>query len=457
MYKQKDVILQQDNKTSIFMKKIQAIVGLLLLMVGQAVAEEHLVMQFNFEDVDGKNVIDPVSGITAKVMNQASVVEMGSRKVLDLGNGTGYLDMTRDAGEVVRNLSDFTISVYYRVDSKASLSGAGYFLWCFSQSAANTQTSAPYTAYRLNAQRMATSTNGWGNEVGMEVGSESAKGHWMHILYRQSGQKGELFLDGKRVAQDTNMPVLKNALTAVPAYNWIGRAPFSSDSYLKQTLVSDFRLYDMALSDAEVASLAAVTEQLEEDYKYSMPGDFSTLQAAVSEAKTFIAGAASDYAPNAIAELQDEVAVAEYEIASARASQTLIDEYVSTLKSLLSAAKATKNYAPKQVFSVTGEHGFVHPGGIVSQADIDRAKQLLADGDTRIKQAWNILCANEYSDANIATWPTEIVIRGGSSGQNYMNCARGAEMAYQNALRWKIGGTRHSYAGTQQKRSQATG
>ena len=424
------------------MKKIQLILCLFLLMVGQTVAEEHLVMQFNFENVDDNNVADPVSGITAKVMNQASVVEMGSRKVLDLGNGTGYLDMTRGAGEVVRNLSDFTVSVYYRVDSKASLSGAGYFLWCFSQSAANTQTSAPYTAYRLNAQRIATSTNGWGNEVGMEVGSESAKGHWMHMLYRQSGQKGELFLDGKRVAQATNMPVLKNALTAVPAYNWIGRAPFSSDSYLKQTLVSDFRLYDMALSDAEVASLAAVTEQLEEDYKYGMPGDFSTLQAAVSEAKTFIAGAASDYAPNAIAELQDEVAVAEYEIASARASQTLIDEYVSTLKSLLSAAKATKNYVPKQVFSVTGEHGFVHPGGIVSQADIDRAKQLLADGDTRIKQAWNILCANEYSDANIATWPTEIVIRGGSSGQNYMNCARGAAMAYQNALRWKIGGTR---------------
>ena len=173
----------------------------------------------------------------------------------------------------------------------------------------------------------------------------------------------------------------------MPAYNWIGRPPFYGDSYLKQTLVSDFRLYDAALSDAEVASLAAVTEQLEEDYKYGMPGDFSTLQAAVSEAKTFIAGAASDYAPNAIAELQDEVAVAEYEIASARASQTLIDEYVSTLKSLLSAAKATKNYAPKQVFSVTDDHGFVHPGGIVSQADIDRAKQLLANGDTRIQRA----------------------------------------------------------------------
>ncbi len=424
------------------MKRIKTIVVLLLLMAVQAVAEEHLVMRFNFENVDGKNVTDHVSGITAKVMNQASVIEMGSRRVLNLGNGTGYLDMTRNAGEVARNLSDFTVSVYYRVDSKASLSGAGYFLWCFSQSAANTQTSASYSAYRLNAQRMATSTGGWGSEAGMEVGSESAKGRWMHVLYRQSGKKGELFLDGKCVAQATNMPVLKNTFTAVPAYNWIGRPPFSGDNYLKQTLVADFRLYDVALGDASVAMLAAEAEQLEEDYKYGMPGDFTTLQAAVGEAKAFIAGAVSDYAPNAIAELQDEVTVAEYEIASARASQTLIDEYVSTLKSLLAKAKSTKGYTPKSLFPQTDDHGFIHPGGIVSQADIERAKQLLADGDTRIKQAWNILCANEYSNANIATWPTETVIRGGSSGQNYMNCARGAAMAFQNALRWKIGGTR---------------
>jgi hypothetical protein len=36
----------------------------------------------------------------------------------------------------------------------------------------------------------------------------------------------------------------------------------------------------------------------------------------------------------------------------------------------------------------------------------------------------------------------EVIIRGGSSGQNYLNAARGATMAYQNALRWKIEGTK---------------
>ena len=424
------------------MKKFQAIVALLLLTTVQVVAEEHLVMHFDFENVSGKDVTDPVSGITAKVMNQAKVVEMGNRHVLELGNGTGYMNMTKNAGTIVKELEDFTVSVYYRVDAAASLSGAGYFLWCFSQSAANTQTSAPYTAYRLNAQRMATSTGGWGNEVGMEVGSESAKGCWMHMLYRQSGQKGELFINGMHVTQATNMPVLKNTLSAVPEYNWIGRAPFSDDSYLKQTLVADFRLYDVSISDAEVASLAAVTELLDEEYKYGTPGDFSVLKTVVDKAKTFIAGATIGYAPNAIAELQDEVTVAEYEIASARASQALIDEYVNELNSLLTNAKATRGYTAKNVMVESSDHGFVHPGGIVSQEDIDRAKRLLAEGNTRIKAAWNILCTNEYAQSGVQTYPVETIVRGGSGTQNYMNVARGAAMAFQNALRWKIGGTR---------------
>ncbi|MBO7103721.1 MAG: laminin G, partial [Bacteroidaceae bacterium] len=248
---------------------------LLLLSTGTASAQaqdEHLKMQFDFSNTSGTNVTDATSGITAKLMGQAQVVTMGQYHVLDLGNGTGYLDMTRSAGELVRSLGDFTVSVYYRVDAGASLSGAGYFLWCFSQSAANTQTASPYTAYRLNAQRMATSTGGWGSETGMEVGSESEKGRWMHVLYRQTGKKGELFLNGKCVAQLATMPVLKDVFTAVPAYNWIGRPPFSGDSYLKQTLVTDFRLYDTAVSNEEVAQLVAELPNLEYAYEHGGGG-----------------------------------------------------------------------------------------------------------------------------------------------------------------------------------------
>ena len=128
---------------------------LLLLLAGMTVRaqDENLKMRFDFENVSGTSVTDNISGVTAKTVGAAKVVEMGSRHVLDLGNGSGYLNMTVNAGKIVRQLEDFTISVYYCVARDASLSGAGYFLWAFSQLSANTEISGPYMGYRINAQR----------------------------------------------------------------------------------------------------------------------------------------------------------------------------------------------------------------------------------------------------------------------------------------------------------------
>ena len=91
---------------SVNMKKhvLTAFYCLFLLMGNAQAQDEHLKMQFDFSNTSGTNVKDATSGITAKLMGQAQVVTMGQYHVLDLGNGTGYLDMTRSAGELVRSL-----------------------------------------------------------------------------------------------------------------------------------------------------------------------------------------------------------------------------------------------------------------------------------------------------------------------------------------------------------------
>ena len=417
---------------------------LLSIVLNANAQDEHLKLHFDFSQVDGTTVTDLASGVKGKLVGEAKVEQAGKFNVLNLGNSNGYFNMTSGAGLIVRKLQDYTVSACYFVDESASLSGNGYFLWTFSTSATCTQTGGKYMAYRLNAQRMATSTGGFGSESGIETGSESAKGKWIHVLYRQSGTAGELFIDGKRMGQNSSMPVLSSNFSTTPAYCWIGRPHFSGDSYLKKTLVADFRIYDTAVSDEQLSELASVVKAIDQEYKYGEPGDFTSLTAKVDECKAAISSGVSGYAPNAVAELQDEINIAEKEIAAGRASQMLINQYVESLSQKLSFMQSTSGYQPKLRFDATDDHGFVHPGGIVSQADIDRAKELLAAGDARITRAWEILCANEYSHADIATWPTYTVIRGGGSGQNYMNCARGAAMAYQNALRWKIGGTREN-------------
>lgn len=88
----------------------------------------------------------------------------------------------------------------------------------------------------------------------------------------------------------------------------------------------------------------------------------------------------------------------------------------------------------------TADRGFIHPGGLHTQMDFDRVKAQIAARNQTVLKAWNKLKAAEYAQASVQTYPTETIVRGGS-GENYINAARGATMAYQNALRWKIGGT----------------
>ena len=399
-------------------------------------------MHFDFNRVDGTTVTDPSSGITAKLIGAAKVETVGKYQVVNLGNNTGYLNLTSATGALLKSMHDFTLSACYRIDDEASLEGNGYFLWSFSTTTANTQTAGRYLAYRLNAQRMAASKAGWGAESGMEMGYAADKGRWTHVLYRQSGANGELWVDGRRVAQNSQMPTPKEVFMSTPSYCWMGRAPFSGDNYLKQTLVADVRLYDVALSNQQVAELASIANDLEREYNYGTPGDFTALQAKVEECRTFAGGDLAGFAPNAVAELQDVINQATEELQAARASQQLIDQYVKKLTTLLANAKATSGYAAKRVFPVTEDHGFVHPGGLVTQADIDRAKRLIfEEKDPYMVRAWDILCTNQYAQANSASWPTPAVQRG-LAGDNYMNAARGAAVAYQNALRWKISGDR---------------
>jgi len=84
------------------------------------------------------------------------------------------------------------------------------------------------------------------------------------------------------------------------------------------------------------------------------------------------------------------------------------------------------------------DRGFIHPGGLHTQADFERVKAQLANGNEKVGQAFAKLKAAAYAQPSVQTNPVETIVRGGGSGENYMNAARGAAMAYQNALRWKI-------------------
>ena len=274
------------------MKKTLLFFAFLTVSLGSgADVTDGLKCQMDFTNVEGKNVTDPRSGITAKIMNTATVEEMGSYRVLNLGgSGTGYLDLTAATGELFAGMANYTVSVYYRVKENTSLSGNGHFLWAFSTSTACTSSAGVYTAYRLNAQRFASSTGGNSNEKGYSVGTASETGRWIHVAVTQTGTTGRLYIDG--VLKGTITGMATNATlygTAKPQYCWVGRPHFSGDSYLKNTLVADLRLYDRALTLTQVKELAAETALLDDAYIHGTPGDATQLSATIDEARQLTA------------------------------------------------------------------------------------------------------------------------------------------------------------------------
>ena len=424
------------------MRKIVLLTWMLMFVGWMAWAQnEDMKMRFDFKNVTGTGVTDSISGITARLMGSAKVITMGDYHVLDLGNNFGYLNMTAEAGSLFASCANYSISLYYRVNEQASLSGNGFFLWSFSTSEGCTSSGGNYSAYRLNEQRIASSTGGFKHETGYTVGYESPKGAWMHVAYTQAGRIGKLYINGDLQASITNMPHNGTLYSsALPIACWIGRPPFSGDNYLSQTLISDFCLYGRALSDSEVLALAHETTSLEEAYLYGTAGDATQLKRTIAEAKLLVRNT-EDYLPEALTDLKNMLVMAE-NVASGSYSQTYIDRIHTQIKEIIAQVKSTENIVLPSDDEVVKEYdtnrGFIHPGGLHTQEDFDRIRRQLAEGNDKVTNAYEMLKKAEYAQPNVQTWPVETIVRGGGVGENYLNAARGATMAYQNALRWKI-------------------
>ena len=419
------------------------VLGTLPLM---ADISQGLVLHYDFASVNGSTVSDKSdSGIDATLRNGATIDVLGDWALLDLGQSSGFLDMSAKAGALFRTLDNYTLSMYYRVNKATSLSGNGHFLWAFSTTVANSATSGKYSAYRLNAQRFANSTGGYNNEVGIEVGGESAKDEWIHVLYTQKGRTAQLYLNGTLAGSSTSMPANTTNFTEAVNYAWIGRPPFSGDNYLKNTHVADIRLYDRVLEATEITELAFVVDDLEEAWRYGQAGDYTALKAAVSKAEEYLTTlSATDYPPLAIEEYRDALRMASAACTDGRLSQTVIDEYLKALNAAKIQLEKTKGFVLDMSDIADGydtDRGFRHPGGLHTDTDFERIRRQIAEGNPDVVAAYNVLKEAAYSQASAASYPVETIVRGGGVGENYINAARGATIAYQNALRWKIDGS----------------
>jgi hypothetical protein len=85
---------------------------------------------------------------------------------------------------------------------------------------------------------------------------------------------------------------------------------------------------------------------------------------------------------------------------------------------------------------------FAHPGLLHNAGDLHRAKVRVAAGRDPWLAGWRRLTGNPHSASTWRSRPQATVVRGAVPGQNYTVLYNDIHAAYQNALRWRIAGTR---------------
>ncbi|MDD3322059.1 MAG: hypothetical protein PHS59_11510 [Paludibacter sp.] len=216
---------------------------------------------FNSDNISVSNdtvyVTDNKSGFKGKLMNEAKLRTIGKPdgqqfKVLDLGNNTGYFDMGQEIGKAIYVLSDHTIMGYFRVNEmNTDLGNNGNYYWNFSNSESINTNPIGFMYGRLNAQAAGLSAAG-SPSIATSAGFAATKGGWHHFAYTLNGTTGTVYIDGIEMGQNSNMLIPsatlpKQHLDGTP-YNWLGRSSWTTDTYLKQTLLYDFRIMSVPLS-----------------------------------------------------------------------------------------------------------------------------------------------------------------------------------------------------------------
>jgi len=103
--------------------------------------------------------------------------------------------------------------------------------------------------------RFAMTVNGYFNEQVVDGAAELPANTWKHTAVVWGSGGVLLYIDGQLVASATGFSQLPSELTNT-SKNYIGKSQYSSDPYLDGN-VDDFRVYNRALSAAEIKTLFA--------------------------------------------------------------------------------------------------------------------------------------------------------------------------------------------------------
>ncbi|GLP65181.1 hypothetical protein TUSST3_18010 [Streptomyces sp. TUS-ST3] len=179
------------------------------------------------------------------------------------GVGGGSFKMSGDANSpyvkipngVLRNAGSVTVSTY------AKWKGGSSFQWLFGLGPDSDKYLFATPSNGGNSLYSAITKASWSAESKLTAGSQLTPGEWRHVTVTLDGSTGALvlYVDGVEAARTTTTVKPSELYDAHKDYSgYIGKSLYSADPAFGGE-VDDFRIYDRALSAAEVMELSGNT------------------------------------------------------------------------------------------------------------------------------------------------------------------------------------------------------
>ncbi|MDQ0572499.1 hypothetical protein QFZ42_004333 [Variovorax paradoxus] len=214
-------------------------------VAARAALKAELLMQLKFDEAQGTSAADATGRFAASgLMGAASWTAGRDAGAVALSGAADYVNLP--AG-LVKDAADFTIACWVYLDSISTWSrvfdfgsGARRYMMLTPRSNAGT---VRYAISRVNGY----------NEQVIEGASPLPTGRWVHVAVTLAGTLGTLYVDGAEVGSNAQMTLAPFELGETTR-NFLGRSQYPNDPALRGRL-DDFRVYQGALSAAEIAAL----------------------------------------------------------------------------------------------------------------------------------------------------------------------------------------------------------
>lgn len=232
------------------------------ICIPSLLAAQNLRLQYGLssDTVGSTEVIDESgNGNDGILHNGASITTYNGTSVIDLGSSNGYVDIGTKFGNVVSSLVDFSVMVKIYIPETSDISQNGNFIWSFSNSNDILNDANGCLHFSAKNTRYAISPTNYVGESGIDNASAISKGEWQTIFYIQRNGNGRIYINGQMVAAGEIKMAPYELDTTL--YNYLGRPSYLADKYLNNAKISDFRVYDGALSIEQIESLSGISHK----------------------------------------------------------------------------------------------------------------------------------------------------------------------------------------------------